>query len=163
VRASARPPRKEGGPGISRQAPAEAAALHHPKTDDGGIPIMTPTPARSTPPEREPNGLRLLNLCGMSGDRLTEVITRAAGLCQCRAGTATACGRPHKPTGGACIVAHTPQRPLHIVPRTDIRPEHAAILPAEAFTALCDACHAALLAVRRKARARAVPVPEALF
>ncbi|WP_068920880.1 hypothetical protein [Planobispora rosea] len=55
------------------------------------------------------------------------------------------------------------QTPLHAVPRADIRPERAAALPVEEFMALCDACHAALLATRRKNRTRAVPVPDALF
>ncbi|MBG0819864.1 hypothetical protein HS048_03770 [Planomonospora sp. ID91781] len=100
---------------------------------------------------------------GMSGDRYADLIARAAGVCQCRAGTAAACGRPHKPTGGACPVTHSPDRPLHVVPRANMRPETAAALPVEAFTAICDACHAALLAARRRSRARAVPVPEALF
>ncbi|GAA3158506.1 hypothetical protein GCM10010466_56570 [Planomonospora alba] len=99
----------------------------------------------------------------MTGDRHADLIARAAGVCQCRTGTAVACERPHASTGGTCIVAHTLQRPLHIVPRTDTRPERAATLPAEDFTTLCDACHAGLLTARRRARARVVPVPEALF
>ncbi|GGS74241.1 hypothetical protein GCM10010156_36480 [Planobispora rosea] len=92
-----------------------------------------------------------------------QVIARAAGTCQCRADSSTACGRPHKSTGGTCLIPHLPERPLHIVPRADVRPERAAALPAEEFMALCDGCHAALLAMRRKSRVRAVPVPDALF
>ncbi|GIH93907.1 hypothetical protein ACFFMN_15850 [Planobispora siamensis] len=94
---------------------------------------------------------------------ISQVIARAAGTCQCRADSSTACGRPHKAGGGACLTMHTEQTPLRAVPRADIRAELAAELPVEEFMAICDGCHAALLALRRKSRTHAVPVPDALF
>ncbi|GII01744.1 hypothetical protein [Planobispora takensis] len=99
----------------------------------------------------------------MSTDRLADLVLRAAVACQCRTDSSTSCGRPHKPTGGICLVVRSPEKPLHIVPRADVPLTRAATLPTAELMVLCDACHAALLAERRRARTRAVPVPDALF
>ncbi|MET8049815.1 hypothetical protein ABZU75_19685 [Streptosporangium sp. NPDC005286] len=100
----------------------------------------------------------------MSSDRQTALILGVVVACQCRADSSTTCGRPHKPTGGTCPAIHTPHKPLHVIPRADVPPELATTLPPEELMVMCDACHAALLAMRRKTRrTRAVPVPEALF
>ncbi|GAA3194447.1 hypothetical protein GCM10010486_74770 [Nonomuraea roseoviolacea subsp. carminata] len=92
----------------------------------------------------------------------TDLLNGASFTCQCKAGSPTACGKPHKPTGGACIVPHSPAAPLHVVARQDVPCELAAALPARALMLLCDDCHAALLAHRRKTRTTA-PAPDALF
>ncbi|MBN6052708.1 hypothetical protein JYK22_12290, partial [Nonomuraea sp. RK-328] len=93
--------------------------------------------------------------------QLTDLLARAGYSCECKAGTASACGKPHKPTGGMCIVTNS-ATPLHVVARRDVPSELAATLPAQELMLLCDGCHAALLAHRRKTRTTA-PAPDALF
>lgn len=92
---------------------------------------------------------------------LADLLARAGYTCQCRADSSTACGKPHKPTGGMCITTNSAAA-LHVVARRDVPCELAATMPAPELMVLCDGCHASLLARRRKSRA-AAPAPDALF
>lgn len=81
-----------------------------------------------------------------------EVIGRAAERCECR----TECGRKHADGQGRCNRENGPYSVLHAVPR-DGAPFHtAAALDASALYALCDPCHAAVAAMRARARRAAL-------
>src|SRR4051812_11299553 len=95
----------------------------------------------------------------MSVDLLVILIARAREMCECPG----VCGRAHAKGGGRCRTHHSPARPLAAVPREDVPPTVAAALPVADLLALCPGCHTAVQARRRKSRAHAAPLPDALF
>lgn len=82
----------------------------------------------------------------VGADLHREVISAAGGRCECEGG----CGRTHRKDGGRCRREGFPGEPLHAVPREPAEGIAAMRLRAGQLTALCDACHAGLLAQRRR-------------
>jgi len=81
---------------------------------------------------------------------------RARGMCECSG----QCGRP----GHRCPIGEAPGYPLHIVAADPaVHETAAALLPAGGLIALCAACRAGRDQAAARARAAAVPQPDALF
>jgi hypothetical protein len=79
---------------------------------------------------------------------LHEAVVRAAfGQCVCTG----QCGRSHRQVWGRCEIEHSPERPLHAVPRQPLASLADAIrLTADDLMAMCGACHGGM--ERRAAR-----------